>query len=678
MTRKINEPLMSVWFGNFYRPAYDDRSFVDESARAIRGLGFNSVLLDSKAWEDFRDRFHGGEASPYVAQQEYMMQAFAREGLTHFFLSLYLNGDNLYPNIRFSPPIHGESIVRPDGTDGRWYRYWSEKARQSQQDHVQGLMNRYRSGHAQTELGLPMCSMWDPIAAPSFDAEGQARYQEWLERRYGTIAHFNEAYAADFASFDELEPGDYWFTVRNGEGSCYTLSDLRNNTPSFVMWADNMRWLADELTLYFAAMQERLHSVEPALYLMPNMAQWSHLLNIDTSRKSDIGFCELWDTAMRGIDMRALAPHVDMCHYYTVPVTIDGDPDAYVVSCQHAHIRSLNAGRPFLGGIYWGRFLYSDVYRYVTPEEIIGSMVANGASGVSAYGWGGMDDGGLLHRMDEGFCESLRKGNEWAKAVIPRLGARKKSRVAILYPTAMALLEPLKVEGADCRRNDLLGLHHLCCDLGFAPDIVEKQDVIAGLDCDVLLIAADDCYHAQRDEALEEALRQYAARGGVIIHGQYGEAAECAFSLAPIPVQSVCYTYQDEGGLLFGAPYVSYPGEPLAAWREDGANCISRSAFGTGFVYNFGFMPGYQYAARTAPHVPLSQRNNALYPFTHMAHNPLRDLLLAHAQPDTPVAMKDVECAAFDGGLVVVNHRSTSVTVMGRRLAGHSALFMEE
>ena len=170
-----------------------------------------------------------------------------------------------------------------------------------------------------------------------------------------------------------------------------------------------MTWLSQELTGYFAAMGKRLHGMEPALYLMPNLAQWSHMLNIDTSRKSDIGLCEWWDTAMRGIDMRAIAPHVDMAHYYTVPVTIDGDPDAYVVSCQHAHIHSLNPGRPFLGGIYWGRFLYSDVYRFLTPEEILGSIVASGASGVSAYGRG------LLHRMNQGFTGSLSRGNAWAK-----------------------------------------------------------------------------------------------------------------------------------------------------------------------------------------------------------------------------------------------------------------------
>ena len=82
-------------------------------------------------------------------------------------------------------------------------------------------------------------------------------------------------------------------------------------------------------------------------------------------------------------------------------------------------------------------------------------------------------------------------------------------------------------------------------------------------------------------------------------------------------------------------------------------------------MYSFGFMPGYQYASRTAPHVPLSQRNNALYPYTHMEHNPLAEILLRHTRPDAPIAMKDVECAVFERGTVVVNHRSTPVRLPG-------------
>lgn len=121
MTHSLSEPLMTLWFGNFYRPTYDDRAFVDQAMDSIRRMGFNAVLLDSKAWADFQARYAGEEASPCVARQEDMMNAAVRAGLCHLFLSLYLNGDNLYPNIRFSPPVYGESVTRPDGTDGEGF-----------------------------------------------------------------------------------------------------------------------------------------------------------------------------------------------------------------------------------------------------------------------------------------------------------------------------------------------------------------------------------------------------------------------------------------------------------------------------------------------------------------------------------------------------------------------------
>ena len=73
-----------------------------------------------------------------------------------------------------------------------------------------------------------------------------------------------------------------------------------------------------------------------------------------------------------------------------------------------------------------------------------------------------------------------------------------------------------------------------------------------------------------------------------------------------------------------------------------------------------------------------------------MQHPPIPDLLRAHAAPDAPVAMKDVEITAFEHGYVVVNHRSTPVSLPlpGRWhgiqgcgshvLPAHSAVFFEE
>ncbi len=62
------------------------------------------------------------------------------------------------------------------------------------------------------------------------------------------------------------------------------------------------------------------------------MTQWGYFLNIYGRQQADGDneFSDLWDTAMRGLDLYALAPYVDSCHFITVPVTPDGYPDAYV------------------------------------------------------------------------------------------------------------------------------------------------------------------------------------------------------------------------------------------------------------------------------------------------------------------------------------------------------------
>ena len=57
-----------------------------------------------------------------------MGQSALRHGLTYNFLVLYLNGDNLYPHIRFSPPVFGEEVVTIDQKGGKWYKYWSDTA----------------------------------------------------------------------------------------------------------------------------------------------------------------------------------------------------------------------------------------------------------------------------------------------------------------------------------------------------------------------------------------------------------------------------------------------------------------------------------------------------------------------------------------------------------------------
>lgn len=557
--KKTMEPYINVWFGNFYKPAFDNKEFIKQSIGLLKECGFNSVLLDSKAWEDFKERFEGKEASPYVAMQEYMQEELKNHDMSHVFLALYFNGDNLYPNIRFSPPVYGESVIHPDGSDGKWYRYWSDKAKESMKRHVEGLFRIYGKNYAKIMLDgeerLPLCSMWDPIVAPSFDDEGKRRYITWLKKEYrDSIQAFNEAYHSKFSEFMELNSSDYWYSCAYPEELCYSLADMENNKPKYQMWIDNMKWKKQELVFYFQDMQRRLKEVKENFYLCPNLAQWSYFLNIDGSKLSSVGFSELWDTAMRGIDVYQIAPFVDTCHFITVPVTPLGDPDAYVVSAQHSMMRCMNEGREFLGGIYWGRFLYQHIYEFLTPCEIVGSMTGCGISGYSSYGMCGLDDGGVLHRMEDSFIESLKTANEWAKKVIPHLGKKKKPDIAILFPNAMAAYEPMSIEGNINRRYDLLGFYRSCLDAGYEADIIDIHSVAEKklVPYKVLMIPANRSYVIDRNKEAESELKKWVYNGGILVHGPGDNLVKESIGVTGTPHPKDEIYYQEGGGASSG------------------------------------------------------------------------------------------------------------------------------
>lgn len=660
LTLENGDPLLSIWFGNFYRPAFDDKQYTDDTMRKLSKMHFNCVMLDSKAWEDFSVRYAGGEASQYISAQEYMMESAAQNGLSHLFLALYLNGDNLYPNIRFSPPVYGESVQNADGTDGKWYRYWSPKAQDSMVEHVRGLQRLYCKNQAviveNQEKKIPICSMWDPIVAPSFDASGRARYLTWLQQEYKEIAALNRAYGSSFSAFDTLQKEDYWFACKYGDGALYTPQERDDGAPAFVVWCDNMKWRRYELRAYFASMQQRFAQFDPPLYLSPNLAQWSYFLTVDGAKLSGVGMADLWDTAVRGIDMYELACYVDNCHWYTVPVTCAGDANAYVVSCQHSMMRCANQGRDFLGGIFWGRFLYNDVYKQLTPGEIVGSIVASGAKGMAAYGVNGLDDGGMLDCMDDSFLQALEMANAWAKQVIPQLGGRQPSRVALLFPNAMAAFEPLAVPGAEVHRMDLLGWYTLCCDLGYAPDVIDLAMVAHGAleHYKVLVIPVNTCYAAEPNSAAEQALAAWVRAGGILLHGPDDVLVSRACGIFSHPHPADAMVYQGDV-LLSGNRFCAYEGEEiLAHYRSTKAGCIVRA----GTVYSFGFLYGASYVQKSAPHVPQECKNNALYPVSQLRRHIVEGILerIPGITPRAVQHQKGLETATFFGGSVIVNH----------------------
>lgn len=698
--KRTKEPYINIWFGNFYRPAYDDQHFLKESILLLKKLGFNSVLLDTKAWEDFKERCEGGAASQYVAMQEYMQQELKACGMSHEFLALYLNGDNLYPNIRFSPPIYGESVIDKEGKDGKWYRYWSDAAKDSMEAHVARLMNTYGDNYVtvlhEGRERKPICSMWDPIVAPSFDEEGKRRYLHWLSNEYqGDIRLFNQAYGVEKESFESLEKEDYWFECRyhkktmpddvgdiqtaivsdepgqlsgtNRSELTFSEGDVKNRTPRARMLMDNRKWLCDELCLYFEDMEKRLHGIDPELYLCPDMAQWGYFLNVDGAMLAGVGFADLWDTAARGIDIYRLSRYVDCAHFISVPVTPAGDAEVYVTACHHSMMRSMNRGRDFVGGIYWGRYLYNDIYAVLTPCETVASIVASSASGYTSYGMCGLDDGGVLHRMEDSFHASLSRANEWAKLVIPQLGAKKQTAIAILFPSAMAAYETMHTEGNKERRLDLLGWYQACRDLGLEADVTDSENLCRESLLDsyrVLIIPDNDCYEMNPDPKFEAKLRAWCEEGGIVLYGPNCALAKNGFGIEARTHEADAIYYR-EAGMVKSREFCSYPcgkEEVVAVYLSDGAPCVTRYQTGKGYQYAFGFSYGAAYNTKFVPHVPVEQKNNELYPLEMMEENMLADILKDAAGISTDFR-KRIERAYFENGEIIINHTSYPYTV---------------
>ncbi len=682
--RMDRKPYINVIFGNFYSPAYDDEGFIDRTMQLIKELGFHSVMFDTKAWEDFRERYETGAFSQYVKMQEYMGHSAVSHKLAYNFLLLYLNGDNLYPHIRFSPPIYGEETVLLDGRPGRWYKYWSEAAKTSMKEHVERIMTSYGWGcerclvweDGKEREVIPVCSMWDPVVAPSFDRDGQVRYLGYLEKAYeGDVERLNQRYGMAVGSFLELKPEEYWYSLRYKEEVCFSEEDVRKRSPRFWVWVDNMRWKMQELVLYFQDMQKQLKEKNPELFLCPNLTQWGYFLNIFGREQMDLDndFSDLWDTAMRGIDIYALAPYVDSCHFITVPITPDGCPDAYVVSCQHSMMRVMNVGKPMVGGIYWGRFLYQDIYAFLTPAEIIGTMAACGVDGYSCYGINGLDDGGVLNRMEEDFLESLTLGNKWFSEVSSRRGGVRKKEIALLFPAEMAHFEPFEVGNNKIRRLDLLGWYRLCCDLGYQVDVISYHEVERGVlsDYQVLISTVNDCYFVAEHKKAEAKIQEWVRGGGVFLHGPMDMVAEACFSILGEECEKVPYSYEVVI-IPQGERFCRYTdGNKVAEYIEGKGCCVAeyggdllRKKMGEegdvlGRVYSFGVQIGASYAAKNIPHVPYNCGNQEMYPLVLAKTRLVQDILERCKRPISGITEKGIETGVFENGMIIVNHRST-------------------
>jgi hypothetical protein len=690
MNKAINNgPMLSIWFGNFFEPFYSDREATQRGVADVAELGFTTINLDSKAWEDFFARYRGEPASPYVAMQEFMMVEMVKHNLNYTMLALYLCGDNLYPNIRDVPPVRGEESIRPNGQPMGTYKYWSPKAQATMVEHVRGLLKLYGAGMRRNSDGkIIMQTMFEPIPKPSFDAEGKQKYLAWLEKCYGSdIQKLNSRYALAAKSFSELKPEEYWLRPEelNWVGCARpTTKDFAERTPDFYRWVDNQTHLTEVLDEYLTTMKKHWRELEPNLFIEPILHQWGYFFN--PPGQTD------WQTGQRALDVYRCAKHVDGVLFIASPLNAENRADAMALSVEGSILRNANSHRPFTAGLYLGRHVNDDIYKIVPPAEAIATHVANGAKGLHIYGYSGLDDGGVMFRMDEMFKDSLRAGNRWAAEIIPLLDAPRAKEVAILFPDEMNLYEPLELDTEGRHRMDLLGWYSQFTDLGWHVDILHPTQIAAGALADYkhLVVPHNSLYDLSDNVELETAVKKFVSEGGSIFHGPHCELAKRAFEIEEEIIEFDCINWREEIIPHGWSTVVFRGGNAIGNYIQSGETAIAETKMGKGRIFSFGFEYGHAYSRRTMPIVPPQYGKREMHPIVLLKETPVAALcgISPHA-PMQPV--KGVEFAGFGKKLIIVNHCSSPLNIYGIEaknvifqvpsasgwLAAHSAAYLE-
>lgn len=683
-------PMLELWFGNFFEPFFSDVEAVREGLADTARLGFTTVNLDSKPWEDFFARYRGEPASKYVAMQEFIMSESAALGMDYTCLALYFCGDNLYPNIRDVPPVRGEDAIGINGESLGTYKYWSARARQTMVDHVKGLVRLYGQGMHRSADGRPVVqTMFDPMVKPSFDEEGRRHYISWLRQQYSyDLDALNRKYGLDAKSFDDLSPCEYWLRPEElSSASCAvpTKSDFSGETPDLFRWLDNQKYPSELTVEYFATMERSWLSEDTRVFSEPVLQQWGYFFNPPGRA--------VWQTGQRALDVYRIARHVDSALIIAAPLDAENRPNAYALSVETSIARCANGGRDFTGGLYLGRHVNEDIYAFVSPGEAIATEVAGGARRLHVYGYSGLDDGGVLWRMGSDFKQSIREANLWAQKVIPLIDAPRDKEVALLFPAEMSLFEPVEVDEDGRHRMDLLGWYKQLTDLGWQVDILHKDQVVSGALSEYrhLVIPANSMYRFSHDETLEAAVREFAESGRTVLHGPHDALVEAAFGIAGSDVPYDCISWEGQGVIPHGWSTVAYESadDEFGVYYGSGETAFACTHVGRGSVYSFGFEYGYAYSRRTMPAVPPQYGKQDIHPVVLFGRTPVEAILGAPESAPMP-ASRGVEMARFGRHVVIVNHRSTMVDLSEVQaeeqiemvpsapgwLPGHSAIYL--
>ena len=640
-------PHFSLWFGNFFEPYHSNRELVCEGMKEIADMGFNSIILDSKLWEDFTDFFQNGTESDYVAMQRFMVEKCAENGMGINFLTLFYNGDNLYPHIRDSAPDFIRPVTDRDGKPFRGYRMWDEEQIRAMTDHTVNLYRKLAkeaAAKAVDENGnekIPCYFYHSPAIFPSFDEDGKAVYLDWLQCRYQTIGALNQTYGWTAESFEALSMTDLWPVM--------TAEDYKaaQPTPRMLMHRDNMLFRQDYMEEFYAKLTDQVRKELPGIFLYDCLSQWKYYMT------------DWVEISERGLDLWRLAKYLDSPSFYTLPADAYGEANCYAVSCENSILRSACNGKDPVAGLFLGRYLYNDIYAYVTPAESIASCYGAGATDMFFYGYSGLDDGGNFGKWEKNRKQSVKKALDWFAEVRQVSGKRiADKKAAIVFPYASFTMDNRRIDDALFRasRNDLLGHYQQLADLGINPDILDRSQISEQTlaDYQLIVLPSDPFYAYLPDASLETALKHYVENGGTVLAGATCGLHEI-FGITAVPHKSDSFIFEEEV-TEFSERFMSFKGvETLAPYCSDGLTALGCKKLGKGQVYVSGIDFGRCYCERAQKPVPVAYGRQAQYPLTMIRRTPVEKWFTEDLKLSDGVE-RNIERIPFENGMLIINH----------------------
>lgn len=645
-TEGSNRPHFSLWFGNFFEPYYSDCALVSEGMKEIADMGFNSIILDSKLWEDFTEFFKNGKESEYISMQRFMIDECKKNGMGVNFLTLFYNGDNLYPHIRDSKPDIINPVTDRNGNVMRGYRHWDKRQTAAMVEHNVNLYEKLAkdaSARATDENGnikIPCYFYHSPALMPSFDEDGRKVYINWLLKKYGSLRAINTEYDTEYETESDIDMLKIW-PVMTTEDYKDTAKNIR-----MIMHRDNMLFRQEMLNEFYAELTKEVRKRIPNIFLYDCLSQWKYFLT------------DWVEISERGLNIWKLAQYLDSPSFYTLPADAYGEANCYAVSFENAILRSACHGRDPVAGLFLGRYLYNDIYSFVTPGEAIASCYGAGATDMFFYGYSGLDDGGNFGKWEENRKLSVKKALNWFSNVREISGKRlSEKKAAIIFPYASFTMENRRLNDEKFRmsRNDLLGYYQQLADLGINADIIDRSQ-ISGMSLSeykLIVLPADPWYAYLPDSSLEEALKLYVRNGGSVICG-----ASCGLhSVFDIKTNVHCsdsFKFEEEV-TEFSLSFLSFENiMPEAIYCIDGEIALGMSKYGSGTVYSLGIDMGLCYCERSQKPVPVKYGRRAQYPLTVIDRTPIAKWLIDAGLAESSI--RGVERIPFENGMLIINH----------------------